>query len=92
MIRLAQAQDKRLMVVSNQDFPGDIKRVEYYRDQRLFNLVYEDDALGSDLMPCEVSDDIAQKVHKSPDVMIIMMTDKYAEPMGYQVPLVQIGI
>ena len=92
MIRLAQSDDKRLMVVSNQPFPSDIRRVEYYRDLKLFMLVFENEEDGSDLMPCEISDDVAQKVIQSPDAIIVAMTEQGAEPFGYQVPLVQIGL
>lgn len=92
MIRLAQSQDKRLMVVSNQEFPSDIRRVEYYRDLKLFMLVFENEDDGSDLMPCEVSDDVAEKVIQSPEAIIIAMAEENAEPYGYQVPLVQIGL
>ncbi|NQZ14610.1 MAG: hypothetical protein HRT94_07295 [Alphaproteobacteria bacterium] len=92
MIRLGQTQDKRLMVVSNQDFPSDVRRVEYYRDLRLFMLVYENEEDGSDLMPCEISEDVAQKVVESPDIIVIAMAQENTEPYGYHVPLVQIGV
>jgi hypothetical protein len=38
MIVLGQADDGRLILGSNEALPGDVKYVEYYREQRLFNL------------------------------------------------------
>lgn len=80
------------MVVSNQDLPSDVRRVEYYRDLRLFMLVYENEDHGSDLMPCEISEDVAQKVVESPDIIVVAMAKENTEPYGYHVPLVQIGV
>ena len=92
MIQLAQSSDGRLIIASNQPFPADVKRVEYYREQKLFMLAFDDDEKSSDLMPCEVSDDIAKIIHASPDVVIMAMKEEGSEPYGYIVPLVQIGL
>ena len=92
MIRLAQSQDNRLILASNHQFPSDVRRVEYYRDLKLFMLTYENDDHDADLMPCEISDDIADIVKASPDVIVVAMTEEGSEPYGYQVPLVQIGL
>lgn len=92
MIQLAQSGDGRLIIASNQRFPADVQRVEYYRDQKLFMLVFEGHTGESDLMPCEVSDDIAIIVKNSPDVIIIAMKEDGVEPYGYIAPLVQIGL
>ena len=45
MIHLGLTNDKRLIMASNQALPSDIERVEYYREQKLFNLVFEDKKL-----------------------------------------------
>lgn len=92
MIHLAQNEDGRLVIASNEKFPSEVRRVEYYRDMKLFVLVYSEEEHGSDLMPCEVSEETAVKVAKSPDVVIVVMANKEKEPYGYQVPLVQIGL
>jgi len=55
-------------------------------------LVYENEEDGSDLMPCEISEEVAQKVVQSPDIIVIAMAQENAEPYGYHVPLVQIGV
>lgn len=96
MIRLGQADDGRLVLGSNEDFPGDIKYVEYYREQRLFNLVFDTPEEQSDLMPLELSEKTAAIVQSSPNIVIIALASQpqgpNAQPYGYLVPLVQIGI
>lgn len=84
--------DGRLILGSNQPFPADVKYVEYYREQRLFSLVFEGDEEDSSLMPCELSPETAAIVHSSPSVMVIAMAETGMAPYGYTVPLVQIGV
>ena len=96
MIKLGQADDGRLVLGSNEEFPADIKYVEYYREQRLFNLVFDTDEESSDLMPLELCDDTAAAVHGSPTIMIIAMAGQPKGPdgqaYGYMVPLIQVGV
>jgi hypothetical protein len=96
MIRLGQASDGRLILGSSQPFPADVKYVEYYREQRLFNLVFEGGVVAADeesaLMPTELSADVAQIVQASPSVMVVAMALGGCEPYGYAVPLIQIGV
>lgn len=94
MIRLGQASDGRLILGSSQPFPADVKYVEYYREQRLFSLVFEENGDGEDsaLMPTELSDEVAAIVQASPSVMVIAMAQGECEPFGYAVPLIQIGM
>ncbi|PZQ45502.1 MAG: hypothetical protein DI551_07230 [Micavibrio aeruginosavorus] len=92
MIRLGQAMDGRLIVGSNEPFPADVKHVEYYKEQRLFSLVFETEDEESRLMPCELCEKTAAIVQASPNIMVIAMAEAGAEPYGYMVPLVQIGV
>ena len=92
MIRLGQALDGRLVLGSNEPFPADVKHVEYYKDQRLFSLVFETEEDESSLMPCELDAHTAAIVQASPNIMVIAMAESGAEPYGYSVPLIQIGI
>lgn len=92
MIRLGRTQDGRLIIGSAADFPHDIRHVEYYRDQRLFNLVYDTPGEDSDLMPCEIDPDIAAIVESSPDVIIICRGQNGRVEDAYQIPLIQIGV
>lgn len=96
MIRLGKADDGRLVLGSNESFPADIKYVEYYKEQRLFNLVYDTKDEENDLMPLELCEETAAVVQSSPNIIIIAMKDDDqapgAEPLGYLVPLIQIGV
>ncbi len=92
MIRLGQADDGRLILGSNEAFPADIKYVEYYREQRLFNLVFDTPDDQGALMPCEVCPRTAALVRASPSLIVIAMAENGGTPYGYAVPLVQIGV
>jgi len=95
MITLGYALDGRLILGSNQPFPADIKHVEYYRDQRLFNLVFETQDEETALMPCELTEKTDNVVRYSPNIMVIALTgskDGAEKPYGYTVPLIQIGV
>ncbi len=91
MIHLAQSGDGRLVIASNEEFPSDIARVEYYRDIKLFMFVFEDESHDHRLMPYEVSDGISKIVKQSPEVIVAVKTEEI-EPYGYIAPLVQIGL
>jgi hypothetical protein len=92
MIRLGQSTDGRLVLGSNEPFPADIKHIEYYKEQRLFSLVFDTPDEQSSLMPCEICPRTAALVHASPNIMIIAMAEAGTAPYGYMVPLVQIGV
>ncbi len=92
MIRLGQAEDGRLLLGSNESFPADIKHVEYYKEQRLFNLVFDTEDEENRLMPCELCPKTAAIVQASPNIIVVAMAEAGQEPYGYAVPLVQIGV
>lgn len=92
MIQLGQTDDGRLIIASNQELPSKIKRVEYYREQKLFTFAFEDEDEEDILMPYEVSDEISDIIKGSPNVIIIAMAEEGQERLKYLVPLVQIGV
>ncbi len=92
MIELGRLKDGRLLIACNEELPADILRVEYYRDQRLFSLVYENDEEDGDIMPIEIPFEINDIIKSSPNIMVIAMAQQGLTPYGYQVPLVQIGV
>ena len=91
MIHLAQSGDGRLVLACSGTLPSDIARVEYYRDLKLFMMVYENDDHDDQLMPHEINNDIAKIVQQSPEI-IIAVNEQGAKPYGYVAPLVQIGV
>lgn len=92
MISLGRTQDGRLVLGSNQTFPAPVKHVEYYREQRLFSLVFDTQDEEIAIMPNEADEKTADIICASPNVMIIAMAETGAQPYGYMVPLIQIGI
>ncbi len=92
MIELGRLKDGRLLIACNEDMPTDIIRVEYYREQRLFSLVYENEEDDGEIMPVEIPYEINDIIKNSPNIMVIAMASQNAKPYGYQVPLVQIGV
>ncbi|AEP10624.1 hypothetical protein [Micavibrio aeruginosavorus] len=89
-VELGKLPDGGLVVMCDSHFPHEIRRIEYYRDQRLMMLVYDADHEG-DLMHYELSDVCANTVENSPNVMIVDHSPG-RKLYGYDVPLVQIGL
>jgi hypothetical protein len=89
-IELGVLHDGSVMMVSDQPLPDMVCRVEYYRDQRLFMLVYDDESNEEDLMHYEIPDYLTTPVEKSPNIIVYSLFPDH-EPIGYKVPLVQVG-
>lgn len=90
-IELGQMNDGDLVMVCDRKFPADIKRVEYYRDQKLFMVVYDLPDHDGDLMHYEIADDVARKVERKSSLIIVEPDDLTGKPMGYYASLIQVG-
>ena len=90
-IELGELPDGDLVLVSDTTFPADVKRIEYYRDQRLFMVVYDDPAHEGDLMHYELADDVARKVERRSSLVVIEPDIMTGKPMGYYTSLIQVG-
>ena len=89
-VELSILKDGRVLMVSDRPMPDILKRIEFYREQRLMMLVYQDENLDSELMHYEVPDEMVHPVEKSPDIIVFMLfADE--EPIGYKVPLIKVG-
>ncbi|MFN3826170.1 MAG: hypothetical protein ACK4NR_00940 [Micavibrio sp.] len=89
-IELSRLGDGGLVVFADSPFPHDIRRIEYYRDQRLMMLVYDDPEHEGDLMHYELPDVAHEAVEASPNVMVIDHGPG-RKLYGYDVPLIHIG-
>lgn len=89
-IELGILKDGGVMMVSDRPHPHIVKRVEFYRDQRLMMLVYNNKTQDSALMHYEVPMDMTNSVERSPDVVIYSLFPDH-DPIGYKVPLIKIG-
>ncbi len=89
-IELGVLLDGGVMLVCDKPLPDLVCRVEYYREQRLFMLVYHSDNDNGELMHYEVPSPLTRAVESSPNVIIYSLFPNH-EPIGYKVPLIQIG-
>lgn len=89
-IELTVLRDGGVLMVNDLGYPDDVKRVEYYRDQRLFKLVYQDEALEEELMDYEIPEEIAFPVERCPNI-IICSYDQDKNPYAYKAPLIKVG-
>ena len=89
-VELGKLADGGLVVMCDAPFPHEIRRIEYYRDQRLMMLVYNTSDHDSDLMHYELSGIAAQSVETSPSVLVVDHAPD-RKLYGYDVPLVQVG-
>lgn len=88
---VGQLPDGDLALVSDETLPGDVKRIEYYRDQKLFMLIYDLPDHDGDLMHYELRDDVAEKVKKCSSMVIVEPDSVTGQAMGYYTSLIQIG-
>ncbi len=89
-IELGILNDGGVMLVSDQALPHVVKRVEFYKEQRLVMLVYNNEDQDSELMHYEVPENLAYSVEKSPNIIIYALFKDH-EPIGYKVPLIKVG-
>ncbi len=89
-IELAILNDGRVTLVSDRPLPDIVRRVEYYREQRLFQLIYRNPDQDEHLMECEVPENMSVSVERSPNVIIFTLFPGL-EPLGYKVPLIKVG-
>lgn len=89
-IELSTLKDGGVLLVNDGAVKDILKRIEFYRDQRLMMLVYHDEQIQSDLIEYQVPDNMVQTVDQSPDVIVYTMFENH-DPIGYKVPLVKVG-
>jgi len=89
-IELGVLHDGVVMLACDEPLPNIVKRVEFYRDQRLFMLVYHGDEDKNELMHYEVPENLTYPVEKSPNIIIYSLFPN-DEPVGYRVPLIKVG-
>ncbi len=93
-IELGVLHDGVVMLASDEPLPHIVKRVEFYREQRLFMLVYNDQDMQNEekneLMHYEVPENLTYSVEKSPNIIIYSLFPN-EEPVGYRVPLIKVG-
>ena len=89
-VELGILNDGRVTLVCDAPTQDVVRRVEYYRDQRLFQLVYEGQENEDQLMECEIPESMVPPIEKAPNVIILTIVRGF-EPLGYKAPLIKVG-
>ena len=89
-IELGMLNDGGVILVSDSSLPYLVRCVEYYCDQCLIMLIYDDNESNDELMHYEVSSCMTEQIKRSPDIAIYSLFPDH-EPIGYKVPLIKIG-
>ena len=89
-IELGLLHDGNVMMVSDTPLPDIVCRVEYYREQRIFMVVYGDGEQTEEMMHYEIPENLTTPIENTPNIMIYSLFPDH-EPIGYKVPLVQVG-
>ncbi len=91
-IALAQNVKGDILLISDTPFESKVIRVEYYREQKLINLVYDDPEIDSELMHYEMSNISDDKIRHAARIILIVGPNNDKEAIAYDVPLIQIGV
>ena len=89
-IEIGELKDGEVMMITEQGLPDIVKRIEYYRDQRLVQLVFHSDDMEAELMHHELPEDMVYSVENSPNIIIYSLFEDHP-PIGYKVPLIKVG-
>ncbi len=89
-IELGKLPNGNMVILSDAALPGEVARVEYYRDNHLMMLVYDDEDHEGDLMHYELNEDSRESIEHSPSAVVIT-AEPGKEMFGYDVPIIKIG-
>ncbi len=91
-IELGYLADGNIALASDTAFEHEVKRVEYYRDQKLLMLVYQGGDKEDDLLHYELNDDAAYKVEHARNVVIYADNAGNGQPEAYFTYLIKVGL
>ena len=91
-IELGELPDGALAIACDKQLPHAVKRIEYYKDQHLMMLVYDDPEHEGDLMNCELPEDAARRVERGGYQVMILDNAPSEDVNAYHVPLIQVGV
>ena len=92
LFELGVLKDGAIMLLSNRRMRADLKRVEFYRDMKLFKFIYDPEEDDGDLMNYEVSDYAADLVRQSAHHILVVEAEDPDHLTGFDVPLIQVGV
>ena len=87
---LIVSSEKELIIASNEAFPAELLRVEFYADTKLFVMVFDETDSDGMLLDHEIPDDFLLHINNAATITAIYYKDD--KPVeGYKVPLIQLG-
>ena len=87
---LIVSNEKELILASNEPFPAELLRVEFYADTKLFVMVFDEPDSEGMLLDHEIPDDFVQHIRAAATITAIYYQGN--NPVeGYKVPLIQLG-
>lgn len=89
-LELGKLRDGRMMMMCDAPFPHVVQRVEYYRDQRLFLLVYDHPDQQDDLLHYELNEVSAKLADTNSSILIVSRLAGDQKIHGYGVELVKV--
>ena len=89
-IQMGHLPEGDLVMVCDRELPSEVKRVEYFRDQKLLMLVYTDGDPEDELMHFELPDHYARKV-EAKSSLVIVEPGVSGQQRGYYTSLIQVG-
>jgi hypothetical protein len=92
LFEMGVLRDGSILLVSNRPLPKPLLRVEYYREMKLFKLIYDDGTDDGDMIEYELADHAAELVKQSTRNIVVVNAQNLDDPEGFEVPLVQVGL
>jgi hypothetical protein len=90
-VDLGQLNDGRLALVTDTTPPAPLRRIEYYREQKLFMFIYDLPDHEGDLMHYELPDLAAREVERAGEMVFIVNDKAHGGQTESTVPLIKVG-
>jgi len=90
-IQMGHLPEGDLVLVCDRELPSEVKRVEYFRDQKLLMLVYASGEPEDELMHYELPADYAHRVEAKSSLVIVEPDMVSGQQRGYYTSLIQVG-
>jgi hypothetical protein len=90
-IQMGHLPEGDLVMVCDRKLPAEVRRVEYFREQKLLMLVYAGGDPQDELMHYEMPDDYAARVEQKSSMVIAEPDAAFPGLRAYHASLIQIG-
>lgn len=92
-VKLVVTESGRVLFTSDEPFPAEVQRIEFYADTRLVVLVCDtpQDEEG-ELLPTEIADELIPALESTATAMVAEIDDKENFVQGYEVPIIRVGL